>query len=72
MAEGRGRRAHGQPDPAVGATASFGSGGVAVQKSGPVTAMGEDSAGDIFVQNGTGTVQTGLGEYSPREQPTPR
>lgn len=46
---------------------SFGSGGFAVQNADSfgVIAMGEDSAGDIFVQNGIGGGQPTLGEYSP-------
>jgi uncharacterized delta-60 repeat protein len=50
---------------------SFGSGGFAVQKAGSfgVIAMGEDSAGDIFVQNGIGGGQPTLGEYSPAGVP---
>jgi uncharacterized delta-60 repeat protein len=58
--------------------ASFGSGGFAVQKAGSnsdgVIALGEDAAGDIFVQNNNtsdtiGDLQPTLGEYSPAGVP---
>jgi uncharacterized delta-60 repeat protein len=49
---------------------SFGASGFAVQKGvAGVAAMGEDSAGDIFVQGGTGLPQPTLGEYSPAGAP---
>ena len=49
---------------------SFGSGGFVVQKGiASAAAMGEDSAGDIFVQDGNPADQPTLGEYSPAGVP---
>jgi uncharacterized delta-60 repeat protein len=50
---------------------TFGSGGVvqANAQSFGVTALGEDAAGDIFVQDGHGGAQPTLGEFSPAGVP---
>jgi uncharacterized delta-60 repeat protein len=61
-----------KPDGTLDAT--FGSGGVvqANAQSFGVTALGEDAAGDIFVQDGHGGAQPTLGEFSPAGVPQPQ
>jgi uncharacterized delta-60 repeat protein len=53
---------------------TFGKGGFAERAVGSfgITAVSEDSAGDIFVQNGIGGTQPTLGEYSPAGVPDSR